>query len=60
LIREAEHKTRLQIEELLAARFPRTESLPLVLAMPAQLAPERVAVETTASLASSRHDASTP
>jgi len=52
LIREAEHKTRVQIEELLASRFPRTESLPLVLAMPAQLAPERVAVETTASLAS--------
>jgi len=52
LIREAEHKTRVQIEELLAARFPRTESLPLVLAMPGQLAPERVAVETTASLAS--------
>jgi hypothetical protein len=52
LIREAEHMTRIQIEELLAARFPRTESLPLVLAMPAQLAPERVAVETTASLAS--------
>jgi len=42
LIGEAEHKTRIQIEELLAARFPRTESLPLVLAMPAQLAPERV------------------
>jgi hypothetical protein len=42
LIQEAEHKTRVQIEELLAARFPRTESLPMVLAMPAQLAPERV------------------
>ena len=42
LIRESEHKTRVQIEEMLAARFPRTESLPMVLVMPAQFAPERV------------------
>jgi hypothetical protein len=49
LIRDAEHKTRIEIEELLAARFPRTESLPLVLAVPAQLAPERVPLEALAS-----------
>jgi len=46
LIAAAEHKTKAQIEELVAARSPRTEAMPMVLAVPTttELAPGRVEV----------------
>jgi len=42
LLEAAVHKTRLEIETLLAQRFPQTEPLPLVTVSSCQLAPERV------------------
>src|SRR5439155_7925267 len=45
LLRAATHKTKSQIEELLAQRFPRSEMLPLVTTSSCQLVPERVGTQ---------------
>src|SRR5437773_2797581 len=60
LLKAATHRTMLQIEELLAARFPHTETLPLVQRIPAssardgdELATRRVAPPGTGPVESS-------
>jgi hypothetical protein len=61
LFKAASHKTKSEIEELLAQRFPRSEMLPLVMTSSCQLVPERVQVKSQgAELAPVRVEAMTP
>ena len=61
LLKAAAHKSKSEIEELLAKRFPRSEMMALVTASSCQLAPGRVAVQAQhAQLAPERVEAMAP